>query len=235
MRNPQHNLLGRFFEWRYGVLCAMLLVLTALRGVLRMIPGETHFHDVIVLGVIMLTVASTARTVRGMLITTMLVLTLVVCLEFGRQFEFHRVTVAATVVVILCLVWCTVVVLGDVVRCSSVSLNEIFGAICGYLLIAFLMGASYNLLETLYPNSFLLKPEDTGPGQMNALVYFSLVTLSTVGYGDIVPLTREARSLVVMEAIIGQFYLAVLVARLMGSYLASTGVRVHRSEREDVA
>jgi hypothetical protein len=54
---------------------------------------------------------------------------------------------------------------------------------------------------------------------LSLFLYFSLVTLSTVGFGDIVPLSGPARGLATLEGIIGQFYMAVLVARLVGLYI----------------
>jgi hypothetical protein len=114
--------------------------------------------------------------------------------------------------------------LADVLRKGAVTADKIYGALCVYLLIGLTWGFMFLTLEGVQPGSFSL-----GQGQSTridkdpaTLVYFSFITLSTVGYGDITPLSPPARSFAFMEAIIGQIYLAVLVARLVGLHIASS-------------
>jgi Ion channel len=114
--------------------------------------------------------------------------------------------------------------LADVLRKGAVTADKIYGALCVYLLIGLTWGFMFLTLEGVQPGSFSL-----GQGQLSGiekdpatLVYFSFVTLSTVGYGDITPFSPPARSLAFTEAIIGQIYLAVLVARLVGLHIASS-------------
>jgi hypothetical protein len=113
--------------------------------------------------------------------------------------------------------------LGDVLRKGAVTADKIYGALCVYLLIGLTWGFMFLTLEGVQPGSFQFgQARSTGIEKDPAtLVYFSFVTLSTVGYGDITPLSPPARSFAFMEAIIGQIYLAVLVARLVGLYIAS--------------
>ena len=79
----------------------------------------------------------------------------------------------------------------------------------------------YSLVETAMPGSFAGLVDQAANSKWNPdWIYFSFVTLTTLGYGDILPLTFSARSLAYFEAIVGQFYLAVLVAGLVGAYLS---------------
>jgi hypothetical protein len=112
--------------------------------------------------------------------------------------------------------------LGDVLSKGPVTADKIYGALCVYLLIGLTWGFMLLTLEGVQPGSFSLGlSQPSGIAKDPAtLVYFSFVTLSTVGYGDITPLSPPARSLAFMEAIIGQIYLAVLVARLVGLHIA---------------
>jgi hypothetical protein len=112
--------------------------------------------------------------------------------------------------------------LGDVLRKGAVTADKIYGALCVYLLIGLTWGFMFLTLEGVQPGSFQFgQARSSGIEKDPAtLVYFSFVTLSTVGYGDITPLSPPARSLAFMEAIIGQIYLAVLVARLVGLHIA---------------
>jgi Ion channel len=112
--------------------------------------------------------------------------------------------------------------LADVLGKGAVTAHKIYAALCVYLIIGLTWGFMFLTLEGVQPGSFL-----HGQGQQTridkdpaALVYFSFITLSTVGYGDITPLSPPARSFAFMEAIIGQIYLAVLVARLVGLHIA---------------
>ena len=112
--------------------------------------------------------------------------------------------------------------LADVLSKGAVTAHKIYGALCVYLLIGMTWGFMFLTLEGYQPGSF-----EFGQARLSGieqdpetLVYFSFVTLSTVGYGDITPLSPPARSFAFMVAIIGQIYLAVLVARLVGMYIA---------------
>ena len=113
----------------------------------------------------------------------------------------------------------TVAVLVYVFRERDVSADVIAGAIVAYLLMAVMWSHLYFVLETLRPGSFLLAHE-TGPATESLFRYFSIVTITTVGYGDITPATAAARSLANLEALIGQLYLVIQVAWLVGMHVS---------------
>ena len=102
---------------------------------------------------------------------------------------------------------------------KRVDRNIIYGSMCIYLLLGLQGAFIYTLLELLSPGSFI-EEALSGVHDLSTFVYFSFVTLSTLGYGDIVPATRGAQALASMEALIGQFYLTVLVARLVGIHIS---------------
>jgi len=104
---------------------------------------------------------------------------------------------------------------------NDISLNRIVGAVCVYLLLGVMWSLAYNVLEYLQPDSFKGLTELVSPVWNPDWIYFSFVTITTLGYGDITPLTQTARSLTVAEAIVGQFYIAVLVAGLVSAYISS--------------
>lgn len=89
-----------------------------------------------------------------------------------------------------------------------------------YLIIGLFWGAGYNLIHILYDGTAFSGAllEDIQTSQLHLFNYFSMVTLTTLGYGDITPQIPEAASLCQMEAIVGQFFTAVLVAWLVGMY-----------------
>ncbi len=97
--------------------------------------------------------------------------------------------------------------------------DTIAGAICVFLLIGFIWMLAYQAIHFFNPKAFNnIAAEGFSPAAIVDLAYFSFVTLTTVGYGDITPISRPVRMFVVTEAILGQIYLTVLVARLVGLY-----------------
>ncbi len=96
---------------------------------------------------------------------------------------------------------------------SKTSKDAIFGATCIYLLIGIAWSNVYDLLSLLNAGAFslALRGEDT--------IYYSFVTLTTLGYGDILPLTKPAKLFSAFEAVTGQLYLTVAIARLIGLYV----------------
>ena len=111
---------------------------------------------------------------------------------------------------------CLVMVLAYIFRSPRVTLDVMFAAVSAYLLIAFSFAALYSLALHFDPQNFRL-PEWVELGSFEdvrmEMIYFSLVTLATLGYGDILPSAPFTQMLAVLEAVIGQFFIAVLVAR----------------------
>jgi hypothetical protein len=104
---------------------------------------------------------------------------------------------------------------------NQVTADMIMGAVCVYLLFGIMWSFGYGLIELILPGSFNYSGDpDT------ALFYYSYITLTTVGYGDVVPVLDAARSFAILEAVTGQIYLAVLVARLVGMYSSQSSGQV---------
>ncbi len=116
------------------------------------------------------------------------------------------------------LVWVYITQLGRFPRISS---NVLYAVLCLYLIVGLFWGALYALVNELSPGSYNgILLENAQGGKLDIFNYFSLVTLTTLGYGDITPQTRGAASLCQLEAIIGQFFTAVVVAWVVGSIVA---------------
>lgn len=121
------------------------------------------------------------------------------------------------------LTGCVVVVLRVVLRSRDVSSETIFAAVVAYFLMTLAFASGFDLLARVDPASFHF-PGDVSPlGDIDLrddLVYFSFVTIATLGYGDIVPVTPLAKVLCSLEAVVGQFYIAVIIAWLVSVYAA---------------
>jgi hypothetical protein len=127
-----------------------------------------------------------------------------------------------------------VTILSAIHREASVSVNAIYGALCGYLLLGLGFGHLYCITAALNPESFHGSEQFSTPAEVDdrhhlMLTYFSFVTLTSVGYGDITPGSGMVRSLAVIEAILGQFYIAVLIGELIGKRV-SQGMSGQRSD-----
>ncbi len=136
---------------------------------------------------------------------------------------------AAHVLTVFFLMLVAMLIVSHVLKTEKVTREKIFGALSVYLLLGVIWAFLYLVVDVLAPGSFRY-------GQVRALtdaemVYYSFVTLTTLGYGDIVPVAPSVRALATLEAITGQLYLTVLVARLVGLQITHSSRR--RSEDQE--
>jgi len=96
-------------------------------------------------------------------------------------------------------------------RARSVGREQVCAALSAYLLAGLFFGSFYWTLEEIWPGTFNVP----GDFSHSTAIYFSFVTLATLGYGDIVPRTEVARGLAIVEGVGGQLFLAVFIARLV--------------------
>ncbi len=121
------------------------------------------------------------------------------------------------------LAYCVALIVRRLFDIEEVTFDNICASVCAYILLAIVWALVYEVIERQVPGSFL-----SGGAVINgfgetgniASIYFSMVTISTLGYGDIVPASQQVRILAACEAIMGQIYLAILVARLVGLHIA---------------
>jgi voltage-gated potassium channel len=105
-------------------------------------------------------------------------------------------------------------VLRFAMRSTSVDAEHLYAALSAYLLAGVFFGNFYWVLQQIWPGTFAV----TGDFSRMSAIYFSFVTLATLGYGDIVPRSDVARGLAILEGVGGQLFLAVMVARLVSLY-----------------
>jgi hypothetical protein len=109
-------------------------------------------------------------------------------------------------------------VLHRVLAKGEITLHRVLGAVAAYLLLGLAWTNAYELVHAVRPDAFRFAEAE--PDRMS-LLYYSFVTLTTVGYGDVTPVAPAARSLAVAEALVGQLFPAVLIARLVSMELAA--------------
>lgn len=156
-------------------------------------------------------------------------------LNLAHPSEFTFVTNA--ICTILFMFTCVGSILYDVVLRAHVTLETLRGVICAYFMVAFAFAFVYYMLEYLVPGTFKF-----GYGEVSILsftsfisemFYFSFVTLLTIGYGDIVAVKDVGQTATVLEGVIGQFYVAILVARLVSVYSFYSDKRLIRALERD--
>ena len=198
-------------------LCAMFIAAPlAAKG----LPMARAVADTLVFAVLVIVVMLSPRPAAILLILLGLGVTVA---SFPLSLELSPVSTAVLrrggeILAFSALIW---VVAHAVYAPGRITSHRLQGAVVIYLSLATIFASAYGLIWELSPDAFanLLAPSG-GPEEVATMLYFSLTTLTTVGYGDIVPLDPFARSLANLEAVIGPFFLAITVARLVTMELA---------------
>ena len=115
---------------------------------------------------------------------------------------------------LLFLGFLVVLIMQQVFRPGPITTRRVQGSVAVYLLLGLLWSVWYEIAELLQPGSFRVMSQ-TGEATLPQLAYFSFTTLTTLGLGDIIPLRALARSLVMLEALVGQLFPVILIARLV--------------------
>lgn len=108
----------------------------------------------------------------------------------------------------------------DVIFGGGVDVNRLVGGMCVYLMLGLIWAVLFAFVAVVSPDAFKEAQLDASAPFWD-FVYYSFVTLTTLGYGDVAPVGALARSLAYLEAVIGQLYIAVLIAGLVGTHLAN--------------
>jgi len=219
LRKPAAQELGRR---RFSTV--QLLIVLALLFLFFPFVEEVKGGDIIVSVLLSLVLISAVLAVASSGRTLVVAVLLMIPAIAGRWINHFRpdlvhpavfliaglVLVAFVVVNLLRFVW----------RAPSVNIEVLCASISAYLMLGLMWTMAYWLVDQLTPGGAFSFNTNAGPRSMNGFngFYFSFITLSTVGYGDITPVSRIARWLAAMEAMTGLLYVAVLISRLVGLY-----------------
>ena len=182
--------------------------------------------DFVLFGVLIFSAYAVSHQRKVLIIATVLALPTTAFWVGGRASDSMLLSFIGLAFSALFFLYIIVVLLGEVAGSDDVDADTIYGAMSAYLLIGITWSFFYAMVDISVPNAFAFGPLvtsaeiDPGLGDLRYFVYFSLVTLSTLGYGDITPLAPMARTLASLEAVVGQIYIAVLVAQLVGTHIA---------------
>lgn len=222
-------MIGSKHPFRY-LLSALVLTLI-LPPVLRYVsfPGSGKVGSVLMSAlfiVLLLSALPAVGSTRGRLIAAGSVACLLLVLVTLHVFTgMQGPGIAFQLIMVLFLFYVVFVTFKYLFRRQRVTIDTINAAISVYLLLGVAWAFLYSLVDILEPRSFQSLYEDSPDfmrigSEHSYCFYYSLVTLTTLGYGDIVPVSRAATMLAVLEAMTGQIYLVVLVGRLVGLHVA---------------
>ena len=216
-------------RWRHSALLLTLLLLFIVSPFVVTLRFGVVLLNLVGAAVLLSGTYAVSERKRYFVATATLAATSVILSGLILVLPGHWTVLAGHVSLMLLLGLFSVSILASVLRAGRITADKIYGAICVYFLIGYAWAFGYAIIDELQPGSFS-GPAETGPVDYVARVmqmrYFSFITLTTVGFGDIVPRSQAARTFATLEAVVGQIYLAVLVARLVGLHI----VHAHSSE-----
>jgi voltage-gated potassium channel len=221
-------MMRRLGEWKHLALLVALVVAAILEPLSFNWTESAQLIGsavVLVLNVPVLLVVFEERWERGL---AFFLLTPLIAANIMHEVLSDRLQIGAIVFHCLAavfLAFAVAVILKRIFQRQAIRTDDVIGALCGYLLAAVAWGNAYALVYVLWPESFHVADVIAGRLadwhlQRFLFSYFSVMTLTTMGYGDITPAGSLVYSLVWLESVFGQFYIAVVVAQLVGLKLA---------------
>lgn len=207
----------------YTPLCAALLVVQATSPLLEQSDLASSALTLLFLLTSLMALRGSPR-LRLAAVAGLVGIVFIRSASIGYAAQTNALKIASALLIATYVVLLAGYVLAAVSRERDLSFDTIVGAISVYLLIAHAFALMYFALELSDQGSIAGADLDVVTGKaiagwpVSSFLYFSFVTLTTVGYGDMSPASPFARSLVILEATCGQFFLAVLVARLVSSF-----------------
>ena len=220
-RGGLHRLGAAHRAHRYRVLFYVLLGTLAAAPLLTALHLGTNLLEVLLASSLLMALLDAPRTRwRVVLITAMAV---AVALRVAPASTVHeRAATGALALASVVALIAAASAIRFALGAGVITVERVFAALSAYLLAGLFFGLLYWGIELTWPVSFG-EAGTTTPARfpLSTAIYFSFVTLATLGYGDVVPKSDLARGLAVLEAVGGQLYIAVTIARLVGGYVTA--------------
>ena len=201
-------------------LIALLSVFNFLLTPIHVALIDINTAHIVVINYTLVILASSliAETIRARVITYILGILVLICiwLEYSMFKNITLEWIRLVSSLLLFFNFCVLLV-RQLVKIKMVNLRFILGPLLGFLYLGILGGILFEMIHLLDINSFQL-PENTS-GYI--FYYFSFISITTVGYGDVTPLTHSAQAVTMVLNIIGQFYLAIVIGVFVGKYINS--------------
>jgi voltage-gated potassium channel len=185
------------------------------------ITGKHILHTAFI-GMILLTIIGNRKNSAWYKSIMILTIIEIIILVIAAIYENIVLTYIAISLSLFFLVTSIVVAFKGVFNSKVITLNQLVGASCIYLLLGMIGAILYSNLFFIAPDSFSGLSEKDIKLHFPEFMYYSYVTLTTLGFGDIIPLSPIAKTMSFMQAIVGQLYLTIMVAGLVGKAISSS-------------
>ena len=213
---------------RHGAMLSSLIILFGALPLGHLLVGE-NLRFPLLLALVLTTAVFVNSHQRWIYVLTLIIgVGAISGLAYSAYFDSAPIRLAGQMLGLALLGLTTFVMFNSLLHAEAVSQDTVIGGICVYLLIGLCFALSFILMTDLSPGALALGTEPLvrsaadSSAHSTTLLYFSFVTLTTLGYGDVRPIGELARMFCVAEALIGQLYLAVFVARLVALYVVSS-------------
>lgn len=205
---------------RFSVLLVSIILVFALRPFLKGLVSIDILTDIF-LSIVLLSAIRAVSQKRSTFIIALVLAIPALLLDWSSYvMKAPSLADASRIMTALFTAYVLIVILSFILKQKEVTTDVLMAAVCGYFFLGFMWAFTFLFLEAVQPGSFqVAQGQSADAGQF---LYFSFVTMTTLGYGDMTPISSGARSLAVLSAVMGQLYLAVTIARLVGMHISQS-------------
>lgn len=207
---------------RYGFLLMSMCLMIGLKPFLNTSAEDVLVSDIFFTGILISGIYALDRDPIAFRISCGLMAAVIVLkvLHHAIGITHYHLHLLEIIFIILFIMQVLMMTLKHIVIEQEVTSDIVMGGACAFVLLGFFWAYVYYLLEIILPNS--IKGSSSLSSDPSDYIYFSFVTLTSTGYGDILAISPKARGLSILEAIIGQLYLAIMISRLVSLHISDS-------------
>jgi len=219
-----------FYKERFSVLLVSILLYLLVAPFMGDFTGLKSLMAIFLSAILLSGVFAVSEQKKDAVIATLLAIPLLISIWLSHFISSARFNLLMDLFAVPFMLFTVVSMLVWIFKTTSVTRDVVAASIVVYLLMGLLWAFIYLALDILEPGSFSYD-QGSDLQRPSLFSYYSFVTLTTLGYGDVTPLTPRARAFSFIEAIIGQMYIAILVARLVGLQVAQAASGNNTTEK----
>lgn len=218
------------FKGRFFSLLIFLLIMLAIQPLDEVIGRYRIFVDITVTAILVSAIYAISQKKTHAIAGILLAIPVLASIWVAYFFTYPRLQMAGIASGIVFFAFIIILCLRFIFSRDEITTDLIAGAAVVYLLAAVMWAYAYSLIEIIRPGSFAVAlPQSLG--ERASFLYYSFVTITTLGYGDIFPATTAAKSCAILEAVIGQLYLVITVAWLVGIHISQSLAKKSSSDK----
>jgi hypothetical protein len=230
-QNDRFSLTQVIFKSRFIFLLVFILMLIAIQPLDEAIGELGILLDLITTAILVSAIFAISQKRNQAVIGVFLAVPMLFSVWSNYFLEKPWLEILGTLCGIAFFAFIIVIILRFIFTQDYVTGDLIAGAAVIYLVIAIIWTYIYRIIEMIHPGSFSIAESQT-MDYSAPFLYYSFVTMTTLGYGDIFPVTTAAKSCAILEAIIGQLFLVIMVAWLVGVHISQSMGKKHRRNAE---